>query len=74
MRTMGNRTAVNNSILTSILCKIGFCGVPIGYPSWVIGLGWVMKAGPKTHLGWVLGPDLGPKLGFAEAYIQLRSS
>lgn len=54
---------------TSILCKIGFFVVPNGYPSWVLGLGWVLKARPKTHMGWVLGPDLGPKLGFAEAYM-----
>ena len=42
-----------------ILCKIGFSWGPNGYPA--LGLG----------LGWVLGPDLGPKLGFGEDYLSL---
>jgi hypothetical protein len=52
----------------SILCKIGYSWGPNGYPGLGPGLGWVLEVGPKTQLGWVLGPDLGPKLGPAEAY------
>ena len=32
----------------------------------VLIAGWVIEIGPKTYMGWVLGPKFGPKLGFGE--------
>lgn len=58
---------------SSILCKIGFFWGPNGYPVLGLGLGWVIEVGPKTHMGWVLGPKLGPKLGFGEAYFWIHT-
>ena len=51
---------------TSLLYKIGSLWGPNGYLVLGLRLGWVIEVGPKTHMGWVLGPDLGPKLGFGE--------
>ena len=53
---------------TSLLYKIGSLWGPNRYPALGLRLGWVIEVGPKTHMGWVLGPDLGPKLGFREVY------
>jgi hypothetical protein len=42
--------------------KLGFIGAPTLGPGWVR----VREVQPGPSLGWVLGRDLGPSLGFAE--------
>ena len=44
--------------------KLGFTGAPVLGPGWVR----VNEVQPGTRLGWVLGRDLRPKLGYAEVY------
>ena len=42
--------------------KLGFTGAPVLGPGWV----WVNEVRPGPRLGWVLGRNLRPKLGYAE--------
>jgi hypothetical protein len=42
--------------------ELGFTGAPVLGPGWV----WVTEVRPGPRLGWVLGRNLRPKLGYAE--------
>jgi hypothetical protein len=46
---------------------LGFIGAPALGPGWVR----VREVQPGPRLGWVLGRDLRPMLGYAEVYLRL---
>jgi hypothetical protein len=44
---------------------------PIGLAHGPIGWARPMGVGPIAHVGWAVGPNFGPIMGFADVYLGL---